>query len=328
MYFAGIAPNSVLAKVCSDINKPNGQFRLMNEREAVLAFLKDLPLRKMIGIGPATEAILKGIGLQRCGDLYAQRGLLPLLFTQYNAEHFLRIGLGIFHVYESEETASRRKSISNEETFHATADLKTLLEITSKLCCELIESLSPRGILGGRTATVKMKYTTFDVITRCSSVEYTISDTDRLYAICSKIVQQEMHNNPRQLRLIGVRLSRLVFEDEEKAKPSLKTLPSFWTSAQANSKTSELMNDLSTDSAMPSFSYAPAIEEQTTSEIKTSNTSEITSDTEDSFDGNGETGSSFSCVCAEENSADSFHRDAELVDWEALDEYPSERLNF
>lgn len=48
---AGVAPNRLLAKVCSDINKPNGQFVLPNDRSAVVTFISSLPIRKIGGIG-------------------------------------------------------------------------------------------------------------------------------------------------------------------------------------------------------------------------------------------------------------------------------------
>uniref|UniRef100_A0A1I7V9P9 DNA polymerase kappa n=1 Tax=Loa loa TaxID=7209 RepID=A0A1I7V9P9_LOALO len=202
---AGIAPNSLLAKVCSNINKPNGQYRLLNEREAVLNFLKDLPIRKISGIGPVTEAVLKGIGLEKCGDLYEQRGIISLLFTQRSCEYFLRIARGISHTLES-------------------------------LCNELIDSLPDHRVRGGRTVTVKMKFSTFDVITRCCSVDYMISDVDRLFALCSKFVRREMHNDhgsDKYLRLLGVRLAHLVFENE-KIEPS-NPLCSFWKQKETES---------------------------------------------------------------------------------------------
>ncbi|MCP9265680.1 DNA polymerase kappa [Dirofilaria immitis] len=214
---AGIAPNSLLAKVCSDINKPNGQYRLVNEREVILTFLKDLPIRKISGIGPVTEEILKGIGLEKCGDLYVQRGIISLLFTQFNYEYFLRIALGISPIF-SADRRSKRKSISTERTFHPTGDLKILLK---SLCNELIDSLPDHRIRGGRTVTIKMKFSTFDVITRCCSVDYMIFDADRLFALCSKFIRQEMHDghhSDKHLRLLGVRLARLIFENENKTK--------------------------------------------------------------------------------------------------------------
>ncbi len=50
-FFEGIAPNRQLAKICCDVNKPDGQFRLQADREAIIAFLKDLPVRKISGVG-------------------------------------------------------------------------------------------------------------------------------------------------------------------------------------------------------------------------------------------------------------------------------------
>ncbi|VDP11201.1 unnamed protein product [Onchocerca flexuosa] len=242
----GIAPNSLLAKVCSDINKPNGQYRLLNEREAVLTFLKDLPIRKISGIGPVTEAVLKGIGLEKCGDLYERRGLISLLFKQSNYEYFLRIALGISYVFNADRR-SRQKSISTERTFHPTGDLKILLETLESLCNELIDSLLDHRIRGGRAVTVKMKFSTFDVITRCCSVDYLIFDADRLFALCSKFVRREMHDG-KYLRLLGVRLARLVFEDDkvELSNP----LCSFWERRKTELTTMEYINDASNDSLL------------------------------------------------------------------------------
>lgn len=81
----------------------------------------------MSGIGPVTEAVLKGIGVEKCGDLYEQRGLISLLFTQFSYEYFLRIALGISHVF-SADRKTKRKSISIERTFHPTGDLGVLFE--------------------------------------------------------------------------------------------------------------------------------------------------------------------------------------------------------
>ena len=47
LYFVGIAPNMMLAKVCSDKNKPNGQYRILPTRNDVMDFIKDLPIRKV-----------------------------------------------------------------------------------------------------------------------------------------------------------------------------------------------------------------------------------------------------------------------------------------
>lgn len=77
---AGIAPNTFLAKVCSDMNKPNGQFYLKPDLEVIRSFVKGLPVRKACGIGKVTEELLSGLGIVTCEDLFNQRALLSVLF--------------------------------------------------------------------------------------------------------------------------------------------------------------------------------------------------------------------------------------------------------
>lgn len=54
-------------KISSDINKPNGQFQLKNDRDAINKFMADLPVRKIPGIGNVTEQLLRGLGIEKCG---------------------------------------------------------------------------------------------------------------------------------------------------------------------------------------------------------------------------------------------------------------------
>ncbi|CAG9535392.1 unnamed protein product [Cercopithifilaria johnstoni] len=117
-----------------------------------------------------------------------------------------------------------------------------MLQTLENLCNELIDSLPDHRIRGGRTVTVKMKFSTFDVITRCCSVDYMISDVDHLFALCSKFVRREMHNDSNKyLRLLGVRLARLVFENEK--AESANSLCSFWNRKETESTAMEYFND-------------------------------------------------------------------------------------
>jgi DNA polymerase kappa len=76
---AGIAPNRMLAKICSDMNKPNGQFELEFDRAVITRFMRDLPVRKIPGFGRVTERCLEGLGVEKCGQVYEGRaGLLVM----------------------------------------------------------------------------------------------------------------------------------------------------------------------------------------------------------------------------------------------------------
>lgn len=83
---AGIASNRMLAKICSDKNKPNGQFELVPDRAIITRFMRDLPVRKIPGFGRVTERCLEALGVevsqdqdplrQTCGDIWTRRAEL------------------------------------------------------------------------------------------------------------------------------------------------------------------------------------------------------------------------------------------------------------
>src|SRR4051794_5401176 len=79
---AGIGPNDKVAKIASNRNKPNGQFRVANDRKAVMAFMRDLPVRRVNGIGRVFDRELNAVGVMTCGDIYNQRAYLMDLFGQ------------------------------------------------------------------------------------------------------------------------------------------------------------------------------------------------------------------------------------------------------
>lgn len=125
---AGIAANAKLAKICSNMNKPNGQFLLPNDRVAIISFMRDLPCRKVNGIGRVWERELKAIGIETCGDIYGQRQLLNPLFGEKAFEFLVHcnLGLGRTDVQPAEEY--ERKSVGTESTFHDMSDPKQLRE--------------------------------------------------------------------------------------------------------------------------------------------------------------------------------------------------------
>lgn len=70
---AGIAPNKLLAKICSDKNKPDGQFELVGDAKVVKAFMRDLPIRRVPGVGRVAERILSSMGVQVRSDVHGRR---------------------------------------------------------------------------------------------------------------------------------------------------------------------------------------------------------------------------------------------------------------
>jgi DNA polymerase-4 len=156
---AGIGPNKLIAKIASDLKKPNGQFAV--KPEEVPAFMKELPVRKLWGIGEVTGQKLEKLGIATCGDM--QR--LSRFALQ---EHFGKFGIELYGLCRgiddrAVEPDRERKSLSNEETFPA--DLETLAECEEKLP-ELFEELMAdlAGKESTRTVTkifVKLKFSDF-----------------------------------------------------------------------------------------------------------------------------------------------------------------------
>ena len=131
---AGIAPNKLIAKIASAINKPNGQLEVGPDE--VAAFMENLPARQIWGIGEKTERKLQELGVKTCGDL--QRFSRPEL-----ADLFGKFGLELYDLCRGiddrpVEPDRPRKSLSTEETFPV--DLNTFEECAEKLE-ELFEDL-------------------------------------------------------------------------------------------------------------------------------------------------------------------------------------------
>lgn len=124
---AGIGPNKLIAKISSEINKPNGQFEVTPEQ--VPEFMEKLPVRKIWGIGEKTERKLEELGAKTCGELqrFSRPGLVDL---------FGKFGLDLYDLcrgidHRPVEPDRPRKSLSTEETF--AVDLTTVEQCEERL---------------------------------------------------------------------------------------------------------------------------------------------------------------------------------------------------
>uniref|UniRef100_A0A8C5K5H9 DNA polymerase kappa n=1 Tax=Jaculus jaculus TaxID=51337 RepID=A0A8C5K5H9_JACJA len=187
---AGIAPNTMLAKVCSDKNKPDGQYQILPNRQAVMDFIKDLPIRKVSGIGKVTEKMLKALGIVTCTDLYQQRALLSLLFSETSWQYFLHISLGLGST--NLERDGERKSMSVERTFSEISKAEEQYSLCQELCGELAQDLQKEG-LKGRTVTIKLKNVNFEVKTRASTVSSVVSTMEEIFAIAKELLRTEIN---------------------------------------------------------------------------------------------------------------------------------------
>ncbi|NXY16079.1 POLK polymerase, partial [Atrichornis clamosus] len=213
---AGIAPNTMLAKMCSDRNKPNGQYRIAPERQAVLDFLRDLPIRKVPGIGKVTEKMLKALGIVTCSELYQQRALLSVLFSEISWRNFLDISLGLGSTHLEKD--GERKSMSTERTFSEINTAEDQYSLCRELCRDLAQELQKEG-LKGKTVTLKLKNVNFEVKTRASTVLSSVSTEEEIFAVAKDLLGTEIDSvapHPLRIRLMGVRVSGFLSEEEKK----------------------------------------------------------------------------------------------------------------
>ncbi|NXO44441.1 POLK polymerase, partial [Locustella ochotensis] len=227
---AGIAPNTMLAKMCSDRNKPNGQYRISPERLAVLDFLKDLPIRKVPGIGKVTEKMLKALGIVTCSELYQQRALLSLLFSEVSWRNFLDISLGLGSTHLEKD--GERKSMSTERTFSEINTAEDQYSLCRELCRDLAQDLQKEG-LKGKTVTLKLKNVNFKVKTRALTVLSSVSTEEEIFTVAKDLLGTEIDSvapHPLRIRLMGVRVSGFLTEEEKKYQQ--KSITSFLKSGK------------------------------------------------------------------------------------------------
>ncbi|XP_019337975.1 DNA polymerase kappa isoform X2 [Alligator mississippiensis] len=202
---AGIAPNTMLAKMCSDQNKPNGQFRIPPDRQAVMDFIKDLPIRKVPGIGKVTEKLLKALGILTCSELYQQRAPISLLFSETSWRNFMDISLGL-------------GSTHLEKTFGEMNTAEDQYDLCQELCKDLAQDLQKEG-LKGKTVTLKLKNVNFEVKTRAFTVLSSVSTEEEIFAVAKELLRTETDSvapHPLRLRLMGVRVSGFLNEEDKK----------------------------------------------------------------------------------------------------------------
>ncbi|XP_060057034.1 DNA polymerase kappa isoform X4 [Erinaceus europaeus] len=199
---AGIAPNTMLAKICSDKKKPNGQHQILPDRQAVMDFIKDLPIRKVSGIGKVTEKMLGALGIVTCTELYQQRALLSLLFSETSWHYFLHVSLGLGSTHLTRD--GERRSMSVERTFSEINKAEEQYRLCQELCTELAEDMQKEG-LKGRTVTVKLKNVNFEVKTRASTVSSVVSTAEAIFAVARELLRTEIDAafpHPLRLRLM------------------------------------------------------------------------------------------------------------------------------
>ena len=214
----GIAHNKFLAKLCSDLEKPDGLTVAPSDPEAVKTFLAPLGIRRIWGIGKKAEEKLTRYNLRTVKDLQeAGEQWLMQVLGRKSGEHIYQLALGIDHrsiVMESDD-----KSVSNEHTFlEDTINWDKVRLTLDRLAQKVGRRMRQKGVLG-QTVHIKVRWTGFETLTRQTRIiRPTHTDLEIMDAAQGLLEKVRQEEGERPVRLIGIGVSDL--RDSEDAAAS------------------------------------------------------------------------------------------------------------
>jgi DNA polymerase-4 len=207
----GVAPNKYLAKLASDLDKPDGF--VVITRENARELLADQPVRRLWGVGKQTQKLLAKRGIRTIGDitttpadeLEARLGVL--------ARRLKNLALGIDHRPVVSDWEAR--SISNERTFaRDIADAGDLREIADTLSEMVAKRLRKSGLLA-QTVQIKARYPDFTTLTRAVTLAEPTEQTQAIRDAARDLLENKLGRKGRPLRLLGVGVSNFVHPEQE-----------------------------------------------------------------------------------------------------------------
>lgn len=215
----GIAPNKLLAKIASDMQKPDGLTVI--RPEDIQSRIWPLPVRKLLGVGPKTEAALNNAGIRTVGDLAALS--LEALIERYGPSYGR-------YLYEASRgiddspliTHWEPKSASRETTFEQdVADWQVLARTLVALVKDVVHDVRERNYRA-KTVTVKIRYSGFETHTRAKTMERAEDAEEPIRKTAFECLKR-FELDRRKVRLIGVRLSGFEKSEGDETAKSRRT---------------------------------------------------------------------------------------------------------
>ncbi|UFS57172.1 DNA polymerase IV [Comamonadaceae bacterium M7527] len=217
----GIAPNKLLAKMASELDKPNGITVLLEQD--LQTRIWPLACKTMNGIGPKSNDKLKAHGLYTLGDIAAceQHWLIEQFGNSFGAWLFESAhGRDDRPVVTFSEPVSISRETTFERNLHPKRDRAHLGQVFTNLCERLAQDLTQKGYLA-RTVGIKLRDDQFQTTTRDISLYAPVADAKAIRQAAGNALKRAPLNRP--LRLLGVKLSRLVKPSDVDTTPSHST---------------------------------------------------------------------------------------------------------
>jgi DNA polymerase-4 len=203
----GVAPNKLLAKMASELDKPDG-LTLLTPTD-IATRIWPLPARKINGIGPKASTRLEALGIRTIGEL---AGAKPACLVQHFGRNYGPWLHAAAHGRDERPvvTCSEPKSISRETTFerdlHAKRDRDALSQIFTDLCEHVSDDLKRKGYVG-RTIGLKLRFDNFHTVTRDQTISEPTADAQAIRAAAGACLKRVALD--RRIRLLGVRVGAL-----------------------------------------------------------------------------------------------------------------------
>jgi len=224
----GIAPNKLLAKLASDMKKPDGMIRIRKEEVSFL--LEKLPIKELWGIGKGLEVHLNRMGIFTCGEMgrYSVRLLKRKFGIIGETLHNMGRGVDDSPVVPLEEEPDA-KSIGHSMTFDEDIYHRKDIQRQLLLLSEMVGRRARRNHYLGRTVTLRIRYKNFSTFTKRHTIRFFINDTFDIYFTALDILRFIRLEQP--IRLLGIHLSNLtknlqlpLFADKRKKEMVTRTM--------------------------------------------------------------------------------------------------------
>jgi len=201
----GIAPNKFLAKLASDLEKPDGFVTIDEPNKQRI--LDPLPVGRIWGVGKVTEKALRAHGIDTIAQLRRSTPAELEAIVGHGAAELLRLARG--EDDRAVEPDRQRKSISSEQTFATdVGDAAVLLSVVLQQVEEVAHRLR-RGHLKARTVTLKLRYGDFRTVTRSDTLAEATNVTQSLWEAAERIFRRWRARSAEPLRLLGMGVSGL-----------------------------------------------------------------------------------------------------------------------
>ena len=207
----GIAPTKYLAKLGTEVNKPNGHFILRKNKEKIREFLNPFKVRKLDGIGPVVESILNHLNIFTCSELRENLYKLYVNVTRRQYRELLSYTIGMNSLLRAGNFVPKNSGVGSSLTIKTTSDINTLREILKGIS-KWVFTRAEKRKQQARTITFSIKYNDFFLKTKSQSFKCPITSSDMIYDYCKEVLG---NRTMKPIRLLGIQLTNFQAPDRD-----------------------------------------------------------------------------------------------------------------